>query len=86
MGGCGSTGRGVTGKLEFVPPSAHADRRITLVVRTPPIGGRENPTCFSYVQHHHSGLGLLTPADVHHNRAPERVAARSRVLEAADAL
>jgi putative transposase len=34
-------------------------------------------------EHHHSGLGLLTPADVHLGRAPERVAARGRVLEAA---
>ena len=34
-------------------------------------------------EHHHSGLALLTPADVHLGRAPERVAARSRVLEAA---
>jgi putative transposase len=34
-------------------------------------------------EHHHSGLGLLTPADVHLGRAPERVAARSRVLKAA---
>jgi putative transposase len=34
-------------------------------------------------EHHHSGLGFLTPADVHHGRAPERIAARGRVLEAA---
>ena len=34
-------------------------------------------------EHHHSGLCLLTPADVHRGRATERVAARSRVLEAA---
>ena len=33
--------------------------------------------------HHHSGLGLLTPADVHHGRAEERVAARTTVLTAA---
>ena len=34
-------------------------------------------------EHHHSGLGLLTPADVHFGRAAERVADRSRVLQAA---
>jgi putative transposase len=37
-------------------------------------------------EHHHSGLGLLTPADVHFGRAEQRVADRSRVLEAAYAL
>jgi putative transposase len=31
-------------------------------------------------EHHHSGLGLLTPADVHHGRAQQRVAARATVL------
>jgi hypothetical protein len=30
--------------------------------------------------HHHSGLGLLTPADVHHGLAEQRVAARTTVL------
>ena len=34
-------------------------------------------------EHHHSGLGMLTPADVHHGRAHERLAERGRVLEAA---
>jgi putative transposase len=34
-------------------------------------------------EHHHSGLGLLTPADVHYGRAEQRRAARARVLEAA---
>ena len=34
-------------------------------------------------EHHHAGLGLLTPADVHHSRAEERVAARADVLTAA---
>ena len=34
-------------------------------------------------EHHHAGLGLLTPADVHHGRAEERVAARAIVLAAA---
>lgn len=34
-------------------------------------------------EHHHTGLGLLTPADVHFGRAEERHAARSLVLEAA---
>ncbi|MDP3238592.1 MAG: IS3 family transposase [Myxococcales bacterium] len=33
--------------------------------------------------HHHTGLGLLTPADVHFGRAEERRAARTLVLEAA---
>jgi len=32
---------------------------------------------------HHSGLGLLTPADVHHGLAEQRVAARASVLAAA---
>ena len=36
-------------------------------------------------EHHHSGLGLLTPADVHHGVAEERVAARATVLAAAHA-
>jgi putative transposase len=31
-------------------------------------------------EHHHSALGLLTPADVHHGRAEQRVAARAAVL------
>src|SRR5262245_25135932 len=31
-------------------------------------------------EHHHVGLGLLTPADVHHGLADERVAARASVL------
>jgi putative transposase len=31
-------------------------------------------------EHHHSGLGLLMPADVHHGLAEERVAARAAVL------
>jgi len=31
-------------------------------------------------EHHHVGLGLLTPADVHHGLAEERVAARAAVL------
>jgi putative transposase len=34
-------------------------------------------------QHHHSGLGLLTPADVHHGLAEQRVAARATVLATA---
>jgi putative transposase len=37
-------------------------------------------------QHHHSGLGLLTPADVHHGVAEQRVAARATVLATAYAL
>ncbi len=36
-------------------------------------------------EHHHSGLGLLTPADVHAGRAASRVAARAAVLAAAHA-
>ena len=35
------------------------------------------------VEHHHSGLGLLTPHDVHHGLAEHRVAARATVLAAA---
>jgi putative transposase len=34
-------------------------------------------------EHHHSGLGLMTPGDVHHGRASHRHAARAKVLEAA---
>jgi putative transposase len=34
-------------------------------------------------EHHHVGLGLLTPADVHHGRAEQRVAARATVLATA---
>jgi putative transposase len=34
-------------------------------------------------EHHHSGLGLLTPADVHHGLAEQRVAARAAVLATA---
>jgi putative transposase len=34
-------------------------------------------------EHRHSGLGLLTPADVHHGRADQRVAARAAVLATA---
>jgi transposase InsO family protein len=34
-------------------------------------------------KHHHSGLALLTPADVHFGRAPERLAHRAEVLRAA---
>jgi len=34
-------------------------------------------------EHHHVGLGLLTPADVHHGLAKQRVAARATVLATA---
>jgi putative transposase len=34
-------------------------------------------------EHHHAGLGLLTPADVHFGRAAAKSAARARVLAAA---
>jgi len=34
-------------------------------------------------EHHHAGLGLLTPFDVHHGLAEQRVAARAAVLTAA---
>ena len=34
-------------------------------------------------EHHHSGLGLLTPHDVHHGLAEQRVAARAAVLATA---
>jgi putative transposase len=34
-------------------------------------------------EHHHGGLGLLTPADVHHGRVEERHAHRRMVLQAA---
>ena len=34
-------------------------------------------------QHHHDSLGLLTPHDVHHGLAAERLANRARVLDAA---
>lgn len=34
-------------------------------------------------EHYHSGLGLLTPADVHYGRAEETLRNRQRVLEAA---
>ena len=36
-------------------------------------------------EHHHAGLGLLTPADVHHGLAEQRVAARRTELCAANA-
>jgi putative transposase len=34
-------------------------------------------------EHHHSGIGLMTPASVHYGQAEELHAARARVLEAA---
>ncbi len=34
-------------------------------------------------EHHHTGLGLLTPYDVHHGLADARVAGRARVLDQA---
>jgi putative transposase len=34
-------------------------------------------------EHHHRGLGLLTPADVHHGRVEQRRAARATVLATA---
>jgi putative transposase len=37
-------------------------------------------------EHHHSGLGLLTPYDVHHGLAEQRVAARATVLATAYAM
>ncbi len=37
-------------------------------------------------QHRHSGIGLLTPADVHAGRAPEVTAARAVTLDAAYAV
>ena len=35
------------------------------------------------IQHHHQGLALLTPHDVHHGLVAERLAQRARVLDAA---
>jgi putative transposase len=35
------------------------------------------------VEHHHSGLGLLTPHDVHYGLAEQRVGARATVLATA---
>jgi putative transposase len=37
-------------------------------------------------EHHHAGLGMLTPADVHLGRVDQRVAERQAVLDAAFAL
>jgi putative transposase len=37
------------------------------------------------VEHRHSGLGLLTPYEVHHGLAPARIERRARVLAAAHA-
>ena len=34
-------------------------------------------------EHRHSGIALLTPSDVHHGRAQERIAARQAALDAA---
>ncbi len=34
-------------------------------------------------EHHHGGLGLLTPADVHHGRGAERLARRDAILAGA---
>ncbi len=34
-------------------------------------------------EHRHGGIAMLTPDDVHHGRAPERLAQRQRTLEAA---
>jgi putative transposase len=34
-------------------------------------------------EHHHSGIGLMTPTAVHHGHAPARHAERARVLDAA---
>jgi hypothetical protein len=36
-----------------------------------------------WLEHHHSGLGLLTPSDVHHGLAEQRVVARAAVLATA---
>lgn len=36
--------------------------------------------------HHHSGIGLLTPGDVHYGRAEQRIAERQAVLDAAYAV
>ena len=33
--------------------------------------------------HHHSGIGLLTPTDVHHGRVEQRISQRQTVLDAA---
>jgi putative transposase len=37
-------------------------------------------------EHHHSGLGLLTPSDVHHGRGEARLAARREVMSRAFAV
>ena len=34
-------------------------------------------------EHHHSGLAMFTPADVHHGRIPGRLAARQQAMDAA---
>ena len=43
---------------------------------------RDHPHMYN-TEHHHSGLGLLTPHDVHHGLTEQRVAARATVLAAA---
>ena len=43
---------------------------------------RDHPHMYN-TEHHHVGLGLLTPADMHHGLAEQRVAARTAVLAAA---
>ena len=39
--------------------------------------------CWYNTEHHHDGLALMTPHDVHHGLVPQRLAQRARVLEAA---
>jgi site-specific recombinase XerD len=43
---------------------------------------RDHPHMYN-TEHHHTGLGRLTPSDVHHGLAEQRVAARAAVLATA---
>ena len=49
------------------------------------MGGYINFFPWYHTKHRHSGLGLLTPHDVHHGLADQRVAARAVVLATAHA-
>lgn len=49
----------------------------------PAPSARASSTGTNNVEHYHSGIGLLTPADVHFSRAEQILAARQQVLEGA---
>jgi hypothetical protein len=64
-------------------PTARRSRRASARSRTRGPTATSSSPGHDTTYDHHAGLGLLTPADVHHGLAEQRVAARATVLATA---